>query len=494
MPNFEDLALQRSGAEVIDAQGLSKARQAMEAADNVSSELGQKLKAASVPGVLSAEEYFDYKTAADIVNRIEKQASERRLQLNLGREIEDLAPETFETLEAARQQMDFLDAKIRAHTSDQIATGESLIKGAQFSGTDVMNLKQGYDKAANYEKQALNTPRQQVYGQLGDNSRRVLYDQANRAGKLEPFEREMRKVESAATLQPMAARRAAEMQARSSGAPAEVVGVRTDNNLIPRAFARTQEFFRGKQTPEDLLRRGMGQKWTQRLGGRMERVAANAPQGVQGLRAAGEYGPQVIEGMREGLGTSNRSDYTVTGQLGVNVDALKPLPTPPMNIPRSVPELMRSPDIVGQLIQEFSAPDQAIPRYYQWQRAVSSGDKTEIARFMADLSKMSPDFPLARGQITGLPSEFDIGDGFARLFSDDDKVKWESTIESSQLGEDEKALRIMALRKHSIAMPLSVKLNKPVIPPVRPRENPDSQFYQYADRSRDNFGSRKVEE
>jgi hypothetical protein len=475
MPAFESLALQRSGSS-LGVDDLNSARKAVTANEGVSSELGQRLKLASQPGVLAPDEFFEYQAAAKIVNDIEKQLGTKKVLAAAGQEVDDLPVEAYDALASAHNTMDHFDTRIRQVSSGTVAEAEQSVRSSSLTGPDVLGLKRGYDKAANYEKQALNTPRQELYGQLGDNARAQLYQQANRAGKLEPFEREMRKFEGASTLQPMAAQRAAEMQARAPNATSEVAGIRTNNNLMPTLFARGQNFFQGKQTPEALLRKGLGQKWTQRMGGGMEQVGQVAS--PRNLAVAGNV-----------VGT----DYTITGQLGVDVDALKPLPTPPMNIPRSVPELMRSPDIVGQLIQEFSAPDQALPRYYQWQRAVSSGDKTEMARFMADMSKMSPDFPLARGQITGLPSEFDIGDGFARLFSEDDKVRWESTIESSQIGEDEKALRLMALRKHSIVMPFGVKLNKPVNPPPV-RQNPDSQFYQYNERDKNPYGSRKVEE
>ena len=488
VPNFEAQAIQRAGNEAIDAQALAQARIAL--TDNANPELAQKLKAAGE--ALDPDSFFEYNRAVEIVRKLEAKkadvaikerlagSSEAYAAANMTKEGEVKLPEFTEAdaalLEEAGNTILNYDTLIRNTVKGRIGAGEGAIGSARFSPRDVQDLKMSYAEQAGYRGDSpIETARARQYGDLEANSRALLYQRAREAGNA-AYPQAMNQFEAAATLEPYAAARVAQGKVATPGMnPSESLGIRVSpsGKMSPYFYAR--EAFRGGSSPEAYLRRGMGQSLPQRMGAGMETLQNAVPRGTY----------------QGGYLASIRDPHTIQSQLGVSVDVLKPLPTPPVNIPRSIDEVMRSPDIVGQLIQQFSAPEEAMPRYYAWQRAVASGDKAEIARMLGEISKMSPDFPLARGAVTGLPSEFDMGDGFARLFAEDDKAKWESSIENSALTQDEKALRIMALRQHSLAFPFNLKLNQI---PARPQNSPSSQMYQFAPRQQTSFGSRKLEE
>lgn len=129
---------------------------------------------------------------------------------------------------------------------------------------------------------------------------------------------------------------------------------------------------------------------------------------------------------------------------------------------------------VANLIGVGLPPEAAQPLILQWQQIVATGDMEKRGQFLGALAAKYPDFPLQTGALTGLPSEFDMGDGRRRLFSAADRDKWEQVIERSPLRLDEKALRIMQLRKSYEVYPLDWKLSQDV------QSSPDGQALQHS--------------
>lgn len=153
---------------------------------------------------------------------------------------------------------------------------------------------------------------------------------------------------------------------------------------------------------------------------------------------------------------------------------------------------------IEALIPAFVEDYNAQPLTFQLKRLVAEGDKSKIADFLGQMVKQYPDFPIQRGQVTGLPSEFDLGDGVARLISPEDKAEYERRVNVSTLDVTEKALRIKNIREQGIAH----RLDTPIIstdlglikgPGTRYREQPSSSSYQFAPRQQTANGSRKIE-
>lgn len=151
---------------------------------------------------------------------------------------------------------------------------------------------------------------------------------------------------------------------------------------------------------------------------------------------------------------------------------------------------------VANMIGVLMPPQIAEPLLIQWRKVSQGGTKEQQAEFLGLLVDRYPDFPIQRGPITGLNSEFDIGDGQMRLFSFNDKVKWEEQVNNSPLEVDEKAQRIMSLRKTGVVVPMNTKL-APVAPPkLQPEDRAMDylmQTYEFQPRERTSTGSRRVE-
>lgn len=165
-------------------------------------------------------------------------------------------------------------------------------------------------------------------------------------------------------------------------------------------------------------------------------------------------------------------------------------------LPRNLNAL--DPQGIAMLIDGYAPPEQAQPLLIQWKRIVASGQKKEMAKFLSALTDVSafPDMPIQAGAVTGLASEFDLGDGVARLFSDIDKMKWEEEIENSTLTTDEKALRISRLRQYGEAVPFNIKLNAVVNPNLTVADKVKINVinsHNFTPRTNTSTGSRKVE-
>lgn len=146
---------------------------------------------------------------------------------------------------------------------------------------------------------------------------------------------------------------------------------------------------------------------------------------------------------------------------------------------------------IDALIPSFVEDYNAQPLQFQFKRLVAEGDKSKIADFLGQLANKYPDFPMQRGAVTGLPSEFDLGDGVARLISPMDKSEYERRVNVSELNVMEKAMRIKAIREQGIAH----RFDMPLIndPGPMTSKQPSSGGYQFAPRQQTASGSRKVE-
>lgn len=169
----------------------------------------------------------------------------------------------------------------------------------------------------------------------------------------------------------------------------------------------------------------------------------------------------------------------------------------PMQLPRNISKL--NTQSIANLIPGYAAPQDMQPLVFQWQRAAQSGDRKLMAQFLGAFSQAHPDFPLARGAVTGLPTEFDIGDGKTRLFSNVDKSNWEQQIENSPLRADEKAQRVMSLRQDGIVIPMTTKVS--AVPAAGSSQDPTDQALGnmmqgggYAPRVQTPLGSRRMEQ
>lgn len=147
---------------------------------------------------------------------------------------------------------------------------------------------------------------------------------------------------------------------------------------------------------------------------------------------------------------------------------------------------------IEMLIPSFVESHNAQPLIFQFKRLIAEGDKSKIADFLGQFSNKYPDFPLQRGAVTGLPSEFDLGDGVARLVSPTDKAEYERRVNVSEMDVVEKAMRTKAVREQGIVHSFNTKL----IPPqtrIDPTQRPSSSSYQFAPRQQTANGSRKFE-
>ena len=119
--------------------------------------------------------------------------------------------------------------------------------------------------------------------------------------------------------------------------------------------------------------------------------------------------------------------------------------------PYGVAALFMNPEVIP--------PQMQAPLLAQWEDTVATGDKKKMAAFLGEISAQYPKVPFSQPQITGLPSEFDIGDGIPRLLNPQDQLAWEQQVGNSNLREDEKALRVAALRKSGMVFPMDMRVN-----------------------------------
>jgi hypothetical protein len=209
------------------------------------------------------------------------------------------------------------------------------------------------------------------------------------------------------------------------------------------------------------------------------------------LQSAFSGRPVIRNGLTQmsiGLGNGMQGPYAsagLTGLLGANDtpgkggvayaedlnpavlsnDLVTPVPKQGIAVPRNLNAFPA--EAIEMLIAGYAPPEQAAPIIQQWKRVAAGGDKQQMAQMLGALTQAFPDMPFARGQVTGLPSEFDIGDGVARLFAPEDMARWEDQIDQSDLRLDEKAHRVMVLRQSGRVLPMDVNVVN-----LSPNENP----------------------
>lgn len=191
----------------------------------------------------------------------------------------------------------------------------------------------------------------------------------------------------------------------------------------------------------------------------MAREIANVavPGAVNGIGALAPAGPAAaIAAQGAGLPPPVPEQHVqpLQGPLRPSPIPVTAAPKPGFAIPRNVAEI--NPVGMEKVILGFLPEEQRVPVALQWRSAVASGDKRRQAQMLGALSTAYPDFPLQTGPVTGLPSEFDIGDGRMRLFSDIDVATWETNINNSTLTTSEKAQRAAALRRDRVVIPFNM--------------------------------------
>lgn len=243
------------------------------------------------------------------------------------------------------------------------------------------------------------------------------------------------------------------------------------------------EFARGELTMGDArtnIRRYQGTTLPQQIG----EAFRSAQGGIEAMRPF--IAPSIIS-------APEQSPVQAPSALSVSLNPQNEVVqlTQPI-IPRHID--MINPQGISNLLL-LNAPEQdAGPLVLQWKNVFASGDKRQIASFLGEVAIKFPDFPFPRGPITGLPSEFDIGDGKSRLFSPMDIMHWEDEIDRSPLREEEKALRVMALRKDGLVVPMTQRMNN--LDASLSSENGAAvdnviATYPFARRSMNNIGSRR---
>lgn len=178
-----------------------------------------------------------------------------------------------------------------------------------------------------------------------------------------------------------------------------------------------------------------------------------------------------------------------TGEFTEPIELLSNLTEPkPVAIPRNLNQIDAA--AIEMLIPSFVETHNAQPLVFQWKRLVAEGDKQKIGDFLGQFSSKYPDFPLQRGAVTGLPSEFDLGDGVARLISPVDIDEYVRRVDASDLPVHEKAERVKQIRQKGIAHRFDAQL---LVDSGEVIRSPSSQGYQFSPRVQTDSGSRKVE-
>lgn len=362
---------------------------------------------------------------------------------------------------------------------------EDDVLSSQVPVADVAGLKRAYDAEAGYNKgDAELSRRADAYSDLGNQARDKMYGAMN-----DPrFEAQNQTYSDLSAVEtPLNARQGAEAFTQEPG----MLSKTWDAVTSPvKSFFNDKPFSTG--TPQTLLRQSLGQTLPQKFGGALQSGAQYADPYM--TRAA-----PILGGMQ---GLNDIPDIAIQAAPGALTPALTPVPTAPQQQEFTIPRTIETLDTQGfsNLIPMYVAPNDLGPVMYQWKNIAASGDKKKMAQFLGKFSEKYPDFPFQRGAITGLPSEFDIGDGKTRLFSLTDIAAWEDEINRSPLRDDEKALRVKSLRENGLVIPFSQRANN--LDKLQENGPADSdpamtymlQTHPFTPRERTTMGSRRVEQ
>lgn len=325
----------------------------------------------------------------------------------------------------------------------------------------VHRLRQDFDAKAGYPENK-GTIREEQYRVLADSMRGQLQGFADQYGLGEAFRSANQRYSALAELNPLAQTAAAPELRLSPSSTSDIASVRVQlapPYIRPQIASRQIGSARGTQ---GLLQTAYGQNLGQRVGG----VLANAP-------ALGSY----ASGSRPFSNLMNNNDspsarspleqrFTPPLETSPTPQSLTTNLVPPAIPSDGVPYLMprtitrTDPQVVEFMINHFLPPQEAPFFALHWKRMVASQDLEGMASFLGVLKEKAPDIPMGPGPVTGLNSEFDLGDGRSRLFNPMEYDRWRKRIEDSPLRTDEKAQRIAALHRDGTVYPLDVRVNE----------------------------------
>jgi hypothetical protein len=240
-----------------------------------------------------------------------------------------------------------------------------------------------------------------------------------------------------------------------------------------------------KELQKSALRRGFAPSGMDRFMG----IAGNALQGpskaMQGNSLSG-----ILAGSAAMQDDPNQAKLPVVQSEAASVQYFA-TPKQGFTIPRNLAAI--DIDAMANLIAHKAPVEAAVPLIQQLRRIQAGGDKRELAEYLTTVIGFMPDLPLQVGAVTGLKTEFDLGDGVARLFGEEDKMKYEKQIDSSNLDAIEKALRVQRVRTTGQVHRFDETLNTSRDAKVSTGIDHAKKTHQFAPRVPTPMGSRKVQ-
>lgn len=227
------------------------------------------------------------------------------------------------------------------------------------------------------------------------------------------------------------------------------------------------------------------------------------------LSKAGEKGGEAIDFLSNNLGrpqigstiyglqeSQEPNDVRLPGvQSYAGTSQYFSQPKEGFTIPRNLSQIdMNS---LAMFVAAYAPPEQAGPLIMQARRLQMTGDKMQLGQYITQVARALPNIPLQVGVVTGLSSEFDLGDGVARLLDPTDRAEWERRIEASNLDSINKAVRIKNLHSNFQAHRMDEQLNPSLLPqpdPVSIGMKRVMETHKFSPRAPTPLGSRKIEE
>lgn len=394
------------------------------------------------------------------------------------------------------------DAAELATIDNDIATMRNTVDDAPLNATEVHELNMQYDELSRFDADAIRDPSvAAAFRGIASSAREAKYSLTDATAHGARFRDVNQRFQDLKTLE---------------GSTARLAGA--EGNTPTELLPRPRVVVGPKGTPSVYLTsRDLGNKMPENQ--KRLRIGTGALTGMQMAdRAAGATAAGVKAGVGPVTGPviataatmlehrndnpSNKHLSKITGVTPTTHPALSQSFLPPtenerpgFQIPRSLNAI--DPEGISRLLRGNLPPERYDPIQLQFSKVVASGDKEMLATFLTAIAEQFPDFPFQRGQVTGLSSEWDVGDGRARLYSDADKMRWENEIEKSPLATDEKAQRILALRKDGIVVPMTLQVAPPREQRIQAGRSPATQHFlatnPMSPRKKTRLGSRKVE-
>lgn len=400
------------------------------------------------------------------------------------------------------QTMREFDGDIKARLDSRLMQMTREVADSPNGAGLVHRLRQDFDAKAGYPENK-GTIREEQYRAMADTLRGYLQSFADSIGIGPQFAAANRRYSALAELAPQIEQTSAIGLRASPAVDSSVMSVRLQGRppfVTPQITGRQVGSAAGH---EGLLRTALGQTKSQRLGGFLEGVDVNpvplAALGKTDVDPSTWFSPSgALDGMKFPAQNLPPVQNSPTPQSLATRVRPPTIPSDgPFLLPRTLTEL--NPQMVEFSIGNFVPPEMAQPLTFEWKRLLASQDLEGMANFLGTLKTIAPDIPMAPGPITGLPSEFDLGDGRARLFSPMDVIKWRDQIEKSPLREDEKAQRVNALHRDGTVYPNDLRVNDfqdSTIASgyVKDIRSATMENFEFAGRSSTPSGSRKLQE